>query len=58
MKLKKMARALQQEIGADPALAKPSYQWCWQQITKPESLAFKDWPGFVVAVKAIARRAG
>ncbi len=58
MKIKKLARALREAIGADPALAKPSYQWCQQQVAVPNSLAFTDWEKFVAACKAIARKAG
>ncbi len=58
MKIKKLARKLQEEIGSDPALAKPSYMWCRQQVDVPNSLAFTDWAAFVAAVKTRARRAG
>lgn len=58
MKIKRLAWKLQEEIGADPALAKPSYMWCREQVVAPGSLAFTDWAAFVAEVAARARKAG
>ncbi len=68
MKIKKLARALQAEIAADPELAKPSYCWCREQVVAPVlpgepadgrgNCAFSDWEAFVQAVKRVARKAG
>ncbi len=58
MKIKKLAWKLQEEIGADPALAKPSYMWCREHVVAPGSLARTDWQAFVAGVKLIAKRAG
>ncbi|HMG12484.1 MAG TPA: hypothetical protein VK571_04895 [Gemmatimonadaceae bacterium] len=58
MKIKKLARKLQAEISEDPALAKPSYCWCREQVVAPASVAFTDWAAFVVEVKTRARKAG
>lgn len=58
MKIKKMARALQEALAADATLAKPYYEWCQQQVVAPGSLAFTDWPAFVAACRLIARKAG
>lgn len=55
---KKLIRKLQGELDADPALAKPSYQWCHQQIVTQVNFARNDWKGFVSACKAVARKAG
>lgn len=58
MKIKKLAWKLQEEIGADPALAVPSYTWCREQVVELFPLATTDWEAFVRSVKSHARRAG
>lgn len=58
MKIKKLAWKLQEEIGADPALATPSYVWCRERVVELFQLATTDWAGFVRIVKSRARRAG
>lgn len=58
MILKKLARKLQKEVGADPALAKPHYTWCREQVVKQLDFARNDWGAFVSACKAVARKAG
>jgi hypothetical protein len=72
MKIKKLARKLQAEISDDPALAKPSYAWCREQVIArlgtqdnpyriPASLLAEEavyWPAFVAEVKTRSRRAG
>lgn len=55
--VKAKIRALQAEIGSDPAYARPSYSWCREQL-KQENFARNDWAGFVAACKAVAKRAG
>ncbi len=57
-RLKKLARALRDAIAADPDLAKPSYQWCLNQLIPQEDFARRDWQGFVAASKSVARKAG
>jgi hypothetical protein len=56
VKIKKLARKLQEELGSDPTQAKPSYQWCQQQVTEPGSLAFTDWDAFVQVCRGKERR--
>lgn len=57
-KLKKLIYALQEAISADPALAKPSYTWCRNQVLPQVNFARNDWAGFVSACKHVARKAG